>query len=300
MSHGGELFALGEGVPDDAGFDVALRGYHRQQVDKYVANTEAEIAALTSERDEAYRQLQALANQVADLHRQMSDLRRHTAADAAVSFRHLGPRVEQILSLAEEQAEAIRDGAVADIERQRAEARRLQDEAREQANRAVRDFELALDSRRREEEQAAHERQVAAEAELKAAGDKARQILSEAEAMRTTAQEEIKGARAQIDEEYTARRAAMQQEHQSMRADAEQYATHVRGQAEAHAATVATQAEQHAPQLRGKAEQEAAQARAAGTAAADKLRADAERRLAEAQAEAQRHIAQARTEAEGL
>src|SRR3954452_20476856 len=202
MSHGGELFALGEGVPDDAGFDVALRGYHRQQVDKYVANTEAEIAALTSERDEAYRQLQALANQVADLHRQMSDLRRHTAADAAVSFRHLGPRVEQILSLAEEQAEAIRNGAVADIERQRAEAHRLQEEAREKANRAVRDFELALDSRRREEEQAAHRRQVAAEEALAAADERAREVTAEAAALRAAAQDDIKRARVQIDQEY--------------------------------------------------------------------------------------------------
>ena len=92
--------------------------------------------------------MQALQNQLADL-------RRRTAADSAVSFRHLGPRVEQILLLAEEQADAIRAGAVDDIDRQRAEAHRIQDDAREKANQAIRDFELALAARRKEEEQAA-------------------------------------------------------------------------------------------------------------------------------------------------
>src|SRR5262245_19442469 len=122
MSHGGELFALGQDVVADPGFDVALRGYERRQVDRYVTQVEAEVAALAGERDEAYRQAQALAGQVHDLQNQMAQLRHHTAADASVSFRHLGPRVEQILALAEEQAEAIRAGAAGGVERERAEA----------------------------------------------------------------------------------------------------------------------------------------------------------------------------------
>ena len=37
MSHGGELFAMGESVVAEPGFDIALRGYERRQVDRYVA-----------------------------------------------------------------------------------------------------------------------------------------------------------------------------------------------------------------------------------------------------------------------
>src|SRR5262249_11451250 len=120
MSHGGELFAMGEGVVAEPGFDIALRGYERRQVGRYVAQVEAEVAALTSERDEAYAQVQALAGQVHEVQNRMAELRRQTAADAAVTFRHLGPRVEQILALAEEQAEAIRASAVDQAERERA------------------------------------------------------------------------------------------------------------------------------------------------------------------------------------
>src|SRR3954465_10508154 len=112
MSHGGELFALGEGAEAEPGFDTALRGYERRQVDRYVAQVEAEVAALAAERYEAYGQVHALDGQVHEVQRQMAALRRQTAADGTVTFRHLGPRVEQILGLAEEQAEVIRAGAV--------------------------------------------------------------------------------------------------------------------------------------------------------------------------------------------
>src|SRR5690242_8992912 len=223
MSHGGELFALGEDVVAEPGFDIALRGYERRQVDRYVAQVEAEVAALAAERDEAYRQVQALAGQVHDVQNQMADLRRHTAADASVSFRHLGPRVEQILALAEEQAEAIRAGAVDGVERERAEAHRILDEARERANQAIRDFELALDSRRKEEEKAAAERRTVVAAELADAELQARTLRAEAEQARVAAHEELKRARIQIEQEYEARRAAVQQEHHALRGDADQY-----------------------------------------------------------------------------
>src|SRR6185437_7630940 len=107
------------------------------------------VAALSGERDEAYAQVQALAAQVHEAQSQLLQLRRQTATDASISFRHLGPRVEQILALAEEQAEAIRHGAVDHVERERAEAHRVLEEARERANQAIRDFELALDGRRK-------------------------------------------------------------------------------------------------------------------------------------------------------
>src|SRR5690242_2414754 len=240
MSHGGELFAMGESVVAEPGFDIALRGYERRQVDRYVAQVEAEVAALAGERDEAYAQVQALAAQVHDVQKQMAEFRRQTAMDTAVTFRHLGPRVEHILALAEEQAEAIRNGAVEHVERERAEAHRVLEEARERANQAIRDFELALDSRRKEEEQAAIARRDAVSAELADSEAYAQKLRAEAEQLRAAAQADreraradaagqLDQARAQIDQEYATSRSAMQHEHQVMRTEAEQYAAHVRG-----------------------------------------------------------------------
>ena len=133
MSHGGDLFDLDRGDPSEPLFDLAWRGYAKSQVDKELARADAIVAAITAERDEAYAQIQLLAGQVHQLQMQLADMRRKTAADATVSFRHLGPRVEQILTLAEEQAEAIHAGAIQDIAAQRAEAERILTEARAQS-----------------------------------------------------------------------------------------------------------------------------------------------------------------------
>ena len=44
MSHGGEMFSLGDAATSDPGFEVTLRGYDRRQVEAYVEQAEAEIA----------------------------------------------------------------------------------------------------------------------------------------------------------------------------------------------------------------------------------------------------------------
>src|SRR6185503_4351280 len=142
MSHG-ELLGLGGGVRSEPDFDTAIRGYLKPQVDKWVDNAANDIAVLTAERDEAFIQIQALAAQVQELQMELADLRRNTTHVGQVSFRHLGPRVEQILALAEDQAEAIRAGAVQEIADRRAEAEHILAAARERAARANQDFEIA-------------------------------------------------------------------------------------------------------------------------------------------------------------
>src|SRR5947207_7925510 len=138
MAQGGDLFSLNTEAAGEPTFDQALRGYDRRQVDKYVKAIEAEVAALATEREEAYAQVQALALQVQRLQAELIDIRHRTGVSAdAVSFRHLGPRVEQILALAEEQAEQIKAGALQDIADQRAEASRLLTGAHEQAAAAM-------------------------------------------------------------------------------------------------------------------------------------------------------------------
>src|SRR5262245_61232357 len=102
MSHGGDLFALGDGVASQPNFEVVLRGYRKEQVDKYVGILEAENEALAAERENAYDHAQAMAAQVQQLQLELVELRRRgNTRIEEVSFRHLGPRVEHILALAE-------------------------------------------------------------------------------------------------------------------------------------------------------------------------------------------------------
>src|SRR5918997_3065956 len=124
MSHGGEIFDLGEDAVSEPNFESALRGYDKRQVDRYVARAEGEIATLATEREQAYAQIQSLAAQVEQLQAEVVNVRRQAANVDKISFRHLGPRVEQILALAEEQAEAIRGSANHELAERRGEGGR--------------------------------------------------------------------------------------------------------------------------------------------------------------------------------
>src|ERR1043165_3090247 len=103
MSHGAEIFGLGGDSATEPSFETALRGYEKKQVERYVSRAENEIATLAAEREDAYRKNDALNAQVERLQQELTQLRRHGGIGPEVSFRHLGPRVEQILTLAEEQ-----------------------------------------------------------------------------------------------------------------------------------------------------------------------------------------------------
>src|SRR3954463_842791 len=101
MSHGGEIFGLGGDSATEPSFETALRGYEKKQVERYVARAENEIAALAAEREQAYTQVQAMAAQIDRLQQEAARARRQSGLGTEVSFRHLGPRVEHILALAE-------------------------------------------------------------------------------------------------------------------------------------------------------------------------------------------------------
>ncbi|NUT35341.1 MAG: hypothetical protein HOV79_19990, partial [Hamadaea sp.] len=173
MSQGGDLFALGEGVASQPSFDDALRGYKKNQVNDYVAQAEAEIATLAAEREQAYQQVQALAGQVQLLQDDLAETRRRSQLPAKTSFKHLGPRVEQILALAEEQAEAIIHDAHRQAADDRREAERQLADARDRAAAAIRDFETALSARRSDEQRADEERRTASARSLGSAQQEA-------------------------------------------------------------------------------------------------------------------------------
>src|SRR6476620_5125832 len=107
MSSSGEGFPFGAG--SETVFELALRGYDKRQVDRYVQQVEAEVAALVAEREETYAQIGLLNQHIAQLQQELASSRRMAPIGDSATYRHRGPKVEQILTLAEDQASEIRD-----------------------------------------------------------------------------------------------------------------------------------------------------------------------------------------------
>src|SRR5689334_17651112 len=107
MSQGGDPYAVRDDVAGQPSFELALRGYDKRQVDRYVSRADSEIAGLSAERERAYHKLQELSTQVRQLQAELNEVRQRPSRVDRASFRHLGPMVDQILALAEKQAEAI-------------------------------------------------------------------------------------------------------------------------------------------------------------------------------------------------
>src|SRR4051812_32366798 len=122
MSHGEELFALGGGATPEPRLESPLRGDDKPQADRALPRREHEISALTTEREQAYTQIHKLAGEVEVLQRDLAQVRKQAGVVDRASFRHLGPRVEQILTMAEEQADDILAAANEEIEARRAAA----------------------------------------------------------------------------------------------------------------------------------------------------------------------------------
>lgn len=154
-------------------FDQVMRGYDRKQVDRFVAVIEAELIALAKHRDELFSQNESLNSKLRKLDKEVT---RGSAAPVVgePSYRHLGARVERILSLLDdevaearqradrelaehrgqiEKAEAERRAALEkDLAGQTKAAHQLVKDAREQAEKLQRDAESQADRRRKEVE----------------------------------------------------------------------------------------------------------------------------------------------------
>jgi cell division septum initiation protein DivIVA len=92
-------------------FRLAFRGYDAREVDRYAYHVEAEIEAAAAIQRDLAADVRSLTDQLGKAHEELSTLRRRPTVDDTVSFRHLGPRVEQILAEAHAEAEAIRQTA---------------------------------------------------------------------------------------------------------------------------------------------------------------------------------------------
>ena len=103
-------------------FRFTFRGYDAREVDRYAHYMESEIEAAAEVQNQLAADVRSLADQLDKAHEELAQLRRRPSVDDEVSFRHLGPRVEQILAEAHAEAEAIRQAAREHTTRERESA----------------------------------------------------------------------------------------------------------------------------------------------------------------------------------
>lgn len=183
-------------------FDVVARGYHRRQVDAYVAGLEQQLAELRWEHDELTAQRRAVAEQRAEQERWTP------------SFQALGERAAELLRLAEEEATALRT------------------QGARQARRHERQASAELVASREEHTRALEQARRAGERELRSleAGVQSRRGLLEAELsrVRRDAELEIAGRLAQAAAQAQDTRAEAGREAEEIRAAARAQVTHLR------------------------------------------------------------------------
>ena len=168
-------------VASEPTFDTVIRGYHRRDVDNYTQRAETQINALISERRDNQAQIRILTDQLHQVQSELAERHRHVPGiDEPLRFRHLGLRVEEILQLAEDQAETITAEASAEATKLRTEAQRHLDETRERTAKATRDCEAAVTQRKQEADRNAEKSAVGRGTRLRL--DAAQRLHNEAEA----------------------------------------------------------------------------------------------------------------------
>ena len=248
-------------------FDVALRGYDRDQVDAHLASLESEFSGALSERDRLAERVKHLESRVEELHLQSDDEK--PAEQPATALDGFGVRIEKIMRVAEGEAAAVRQEAKDESERERAEAKK----------------KIAALQAAAEKDAAAHKQKV----------------QSEASGLLDKARQEAARVRADADTQAAATREEASGHLESVRARAAQAAADFetalakrRQKAEADHMARTTAAERELAETVARTDQLRAEA--------EKMRADAERRsqemLAAAQRESAELVAEARAQAD--
>jgi len=260
-------------------FDVALRGYDRDQVDAHLASIESEFATALTERDR-------LADRVKHLEARIEELHLHPGeADGEVNrsgsaLTGFGARVEKIMRIAEEEATSVREETRAEIERERLEASKKVGAIRQAA----------------EKDAAAHRRKVEQEAALllERARQEAARVRAEAEAHAGAVREEASGhleavraraaqAAADFETALAKRRQKAEADHvaRTEAADRELAETVARtDQLRAEAEKMRADAERRSQEMLQAAQRESAELAAEARAQADRARRESERELA--------------------
>lgn len=194
-------------------FDLALRGYDRRQVDEYLDRIEHDLAVAQADRDAASARIAASEKRLKVLDSELEAVREQLTESARPTYAGLGKRVEQLLSIAEEEAERLRADAARVLEDEREAAGDLLNEAQRRAEKADRELTAELAVRRREGEK----QELAARAELDKRLTAAEKRIADAEIVADT---RIAGAQTEADRlisEATTRA-------ERLRTDAEQHA----------------------------------------------------------------------------
>jgi hypothetical protein len=127
-------------------FSIAESGYDRDEVDRCLADLGAQLALASAQAASAAETRAELALVRRDA------TRLHALLKARPAVYRNTLRIQQMVALAEEEAAEILAEAKAEREAAHAEAERIREEAYEEATRARRDFEAALQARRRREQ----------------------------------------------------------------------------------------------------------------------------------------------------
>jgi hypothetical protein len=145
----------------ETGFELSLRGYHRAQVDRYVATLHVRLTTLETELASSRYREQQLTGRVERLD---AESQKCTCGAGQSTSRLLGGRIQKILQLAEEESHALRDQAEHDLNQAHVAGDAVLAEARKHAEEAMRDFQQVLSQRRSEEARAEAARRMQWEA----------------------------------------------------------------------------------------------------------------------------------------
>ncbi|HTJ32396.1 MAG TPA: hypothetical protein VL738_04140 [Dactylosporangium sp.] len=128
------------------GFELSLRGYHRAQVDRYIATLQMRLTTAETELASARYREQQLTGRAERLG---AELKKCTCGGESAKV--VGGRIQKMIDLAEEEAAALRTQAQQDLDNARIAGEALLADARKHAEDAMREFQEAMHQRRAEE-----------------------------------------------------------------------------------------------------------------------------------------------------
>ena len=267
-------------APQSVPFDVALRGYDRDQVDAHLASLESEFTGALSERDRLAERVRQLENRVEELHLQTAEDTPPAEQASMSPLSGFGMRIEKIMRLAEDEATALREETQAEIERERAEARK----------------KVAAIQQAAEKDAVAHRAKVQQEANhlLDKARQEAARVRSDADAQAAATREEASGhlesvraraaqAAADFETALAKRRQKAESDHtiRTNAAERELAETVARtDQLRAEAEKMRADAERRSQEMLQAAQRESAELVGEARAQADRTRRESERELA--------------------
>ncbi|HST64441.1 MAG TPA: DivIVA domain-containing protein [Mycobacteriales bacterium] len=265
-------------APQSVPFDVALRGYDRDQVDAHLASLESEFTGALSERDRLAERVKQLETRVEELHLQSAE--EQPAQQSGSQLNGFGVRIEKIMRMAEDEARAVREEAQAEIEHERAEAKK----------------KVAAIQQAAEKDASAHRQNVQSEASgiLDKARQEAARVRADADAQAAATREEASGhlesvraraaqAAADFETALAKRRQKAESDHMARTNAAERELAETvarTDQLRAEAEKMRADAERRSAEMLQAAQRESAELVGEARAQADRSRRESERELA--------------------